>query len=280
MNLSVRFALLAMSATLISCDVSKPAAEATGKQCIQRPGNPLGAINGILGGNEVEEADPLAKKVVMLLMKTPGGSSVCTGSPISDHIILTAAHCVNDATEVRVAFKTNAFCDTGFKISNSTTKVAKVLVHPGYRDDVFAENDLALVKLENPLPSDYQISRLYDDDELLTRNAILTGYGKTTEADSSLVQLRTVKKELGENAFLNKSDMAKLFFNQTDDRGICNGDSGGPVFFETGKGLTLAGVNSVVRGKTIETVCRSTGIAMFVPAFAQWIHEAMEKLKE
>lgn len=275
MSLSVRFALLAMSATMVSCNVSSPTAEVTGKQCIQRPNS----LAGILGGDIVQDIDPLAKKVVMLLMETPEGSSVCTGSPISDRIILTAAHCVNDATKVRVAFKTNAFCDTGFTIEKSTVLAEKFLVHEGYREDVMAANDLALVKLSQPLPFDYQISRLYNDDDLANTSAIMTGYGKTSEAESSLVQLRTVKKQLGQSAFLSRQDNSKLYFDQTDARGICNGDSGGPVFFETDKGLALAGVNSTVSGKTLETVCRGSGVAMFVPAFTQWIHDTMEKLR-
>lgn len=236
---------------------------------------------GIVGGDKVSSNDRLAKKVVLLLTRVDGGLKICTGTPIAKDVILTAAHCVkgDDKNNMNVVFRTSATCSSGFNLSNEGVKVQDFITHAGYQDTDKAVDDVALVKLQSPIPADYEVSEFYDGkSKLSNNNVILAGYGITDELqDNSSAVLRTTTKDYKDKEELEIEDN-HVFFRQSFG-GICMGDSGGPVFFEVDGKLKIAGVNSIVAGKTKSTVCHGIGVAMYVPYYSDWIQTQSANLK-
>ena len=279
MNLIVRFALVTMSATAIACQQSPSSEPVSFGECVNRSDSSFSGT-GILGGEVVQQSNPLANRVVLIKMVDKGNQfAICTGTPISADVILTAAHCLDNKKTLQVAFQTNAFCDTGFRFSTSSTAVTATVIHPGYNKNIIGKNDMALLKLAKPSPSTYQITPIMTGEEDITAEVSLTGYGRVSESFAGSYELRTVKKTMDKDLFINGDNTIQM--DQTDSRGICSGDSGGPMFFHTTDGgVILGGVNSAVRGGSKETLCRGRGVGMLAYGFRGWLQKEMRNLKK
>lgn len=73
-----------------------------------------------------------------LLFSTSAGNWICSGTLISSAFVLTAAHCLDDATTSNVTFQVGGIVYSG----------AQWLVHESWDGgDLFAGNDLAILKL-------------------------------------------------------------------------------------------------------------------------------------
>lgn len=237
---------------------------------------PASQLNGIISGYKVSSQDELAKKVVMLLMEGEK-SSICTGTPIAKDVILTAAHCVKGATRVRAIFHTDITCESGFNINDHAIESSSFFYHDKYSGKTDATNDVALVKLKSAIPSDYDISKVYDGYSSLSSDTVtFAGYGVTREATEEGVPsgegfLRMTTKSY-------RSEVRKDGMNLVIDQpytGVCSGDSGGPIFVEVRGEKQIIGVNSVVSGPTQSRVCHGKAVAMYAPHFTDWIRTAL-----
>lgn len=254
---------------LAGCSSSKDADKTV--QCI-----PASQMGGIVGGVKVSSTDLLAKKVVLLMIMKGQESSICTGTPISKDVILTAAHCVKNADKVLAIFHTDVTCESGFNKDKQSIGATDFISHIDYSGRSNAENDVALVKLASSIPSDYQISEIYDGKSPLSSDTVtLAGYGITSESGEGAMFLRTTSKSF-------KSDISTTSTNVVISQsynGICSGDSGGPVFVEVGGQLKILGVNSIVTGRTEETVCHGKSVSMYAPYYLDWIERQSPNLR-
>lgn len=227
-------------------------------------------LNGIIGGVKVNSNDFLAKKVVMLMAKKGDSASICTGTPISKDVILTAAHCVNgiEKKDIAVVFHTDVTCESGFNSDKQVVVIQDYIAHSGFSGKSDATNDLALVKLPAPIPSDYEITEIFDGKSKLSADQVtLTGYGVTDESGDGAMFLRTTVKSFKEDMVVAER---KITIEQKSN-GVCSGDSGGPVLVKVDGKLKIAGVNSTVRGSTKETICHDRSVAVYVPYYLDWI---------
>jgi hypothetical protein len=129
-------------------------------------------IIGALSGNSIYHPSfPGDTGVVGLLLDYgPGGRFFCSGTLMNDRqSILTAAHCVTDATLANPVSTTVFFqpaagtapdariygIPTGSNIPAGVTQVAasQYFVHPSYTGDVFDQNDIAVIRLAAPAPA-------------------------------------------------------------------------------------------------------------------------------
>jgi len=235
---------------------------------------------GIVNGTKVLSTDPLAKRVVMLLIVKGQEVEICTGTPITKDVILTAGHCVLGAEKTKIAavFHTDMTCESGFDVNTKSVRSKDFIVKPGYSGAADAVDDIALVKLSSSIPSDYVVSDLYDGRSTLSSDVVtLAGYGKINELYGSSGYLRTTTKSFKKDLRLVNNNMNLLM--QQADTGICQGDSGGPVFVEVGGRLQIAGVNSIVSGLTEATVCHYRSVSMYTPYYADWIQTQLGNLR-
>lgn len=271
----VGFAVLAMGITLAGCagkDNAKSDVDGNLDYCTGE----TSTYTGIVEGSKVDHAHVLAKKVVLLSMVSSSGKvGVCTGTPISSDVILTAAHCVKGAENIFVSFALDAKCSSGFTLK-SAAKAKAVTVHPDYQASSYAVHDVALVKINRAIPADYSISEIYDGvSPLSSPSMTIVGYGKTSEYMSSLVQMNYGQKPVSE---VDMKDATVLVMNQKSGSGICQGDSGGPVFIESHGNLKVIGVNSVVASSNKSSMCHGIGVAMRAANYIEWIQKEMPKM--
>lgn len=169
----------------------------------------------------------------------------CTGTLVSDRVILTAAHCVENGEPpglLRVRFTDDIFA------AGATYQVERYGMHPKYcgsdtsicKVDVW---DFAYLVLSEPVVGVAPIRPLvtqeaWDEAMAVGSTVTLVGYGANEK------MLGGVKREV--DAPIVKFSPSGLEF-QAGGMGIdsCNGDSGGPAFVTLASGETLlAGVTS------------------------------------
>jgi V8-like Glu-specific endopeptidase len=182
-------------------------------------------------------------------------ASACTGTTIAlsgaSGILLTAAHCVvaNDGkghvtTPIKVAAPDSLFVVPGpdwhTNVSNGLYYgVGDVVVHPQYDGAVDSRYDVAIVRFLGALPDNPVIPALSPtDDKLAVGTAItIVGFGKTLDNDMNTTRFEVdrVIQSITDTAFT---------YDQSDMKGACSGDSGGPALVSTPAGLRVAGITS------------------------------------
>jgi hypothetical protein len=161
------------------------------------------------------------------------GRVICTGTMISAHVAITAAHCgINAATfrNYRVVFGSVAR-------EGLTVEISDARAHPGFVPDTF-ENDVALVTLRDrsvvpPVrPASKAEAALLVDAKLR-----VAGFGMTAAGanDTGIKRQGTVRVDRVEET---------SFHLAPDPSQPCVGDSGGPAFLTIGSVEVLAGVTS------------------------------------
>lgn len=254
----------------------------------------------ILGGKIVQASSVFAKKVLYLALgvnrtKTKFGTTmtfekVCTASAISKNILLTAAHCVTDLkpSEINVAVSSNPL-KTKKLDSSAWVNVEIIEIHPQYKMDPSIANDVALIKLSSNLPTE-RISKLIEPNQV-TKNMqmILVGFG-VTNTDESISSNASKDSDsllnyVLKNINYNPLDQ-KIIVNQTDQSGICSGDSGSPGFIydKARKEFAVIGIASYVFQQKDKLAgemepCHGTGVYMNVLTFKKWILETSLKLQ-
>lgn len=190
----------------------------------------------ILGGAEVE---PGAWPEVVALLYP--GDVICTGTLVSERVVLTAAHCLVGGSPTAVALG-----DSALKPSR-LVDVASYRVHPRYCSDLMTCKtdiwDFGFVELAEPVTDVVPAVplRLQDEwDEAMVSGGTVTlvGYGEEKGGDTH------VKREV-DAPIVRFSATGCEFQAGGDGIDSCYGDSGGPAFVTLADGtVRLAGVTS------------------------------------
>lgn len=272
--------------------------------------------SGIIGGTTVKEGDPIAKSIVGLVMEinannssqsaylsrkkkpTPGSQpsdpgqgrqmyAICTGTLVTENVILTAAHCMDaDISKAVVVFGDDfsaAFDKNATKKpSIETRQVVNWSINPLWaraKNEQFNEGDTAVVKFDGSLPEGYAPAQILPDASALRNGAdvVVAGYGAdrkisgdaNTSGDSAGVgTLRKVTVQIV-NAKISQTEMEIGARQKT----VCHGDSGGPSFIELNGEYYLWGVTS--RGD-----CQQESIQTNILAYLDnWLKPTVAKLE-
>jgi secreted trypsin-like serine protease len=210
----------------------------------------------IVGGTPVAANDGIASSTVALVIvgsesagpEQPGSQgksmevSLCTGSILSDDMIITAAHCVfNKPSSVHIVFG-NAINPVNLR---NSVEAASYIAHPDYNPEKMTadQNDVAAVFFKGGVPSGFRPAELLPESSRLENGerVVLAGFGITdaeTKQGSGILREATVSIA---NASLGKTEVV---LDQTHGQGACHGDSGGPAFLKNGNTNYLWGVTS------------------------------------
>lgn len=229
----------------------------------------------IVNGTLIDATSEYANSAVLLLIEKNSGTSSCTAVPIGKQLLLTAAHCVDKVVPTQIQAVFGWYTPSTPPISKIS--VSQYKIHESYDGTAQSYADLALIKLSQDIPASHKIAPLYDGRPANTQDQlILIGYGITDEHLKDSLVLRMTTKSLKKDTFIKK---AIIGFNQKNTTGgFCKGDSGAPVFVQSGTQKKLLAINSFTASTQEQLDCHSASFAMYIPHFRQWIIKQMVQL--
>lgn len=248
----------------------------------------------IINGQDVDPSKDTFSYSIVALYNIEN-ESLCTGSIIDNHYIITAAHCmpveprnilVLFGTSFKEAAKSKQFIrasdgiahENYFKTMESIEKTKNISEHNW--------GDIALVEIDQDLPPGYKpiaISNLTNSEPLKDNNfaatssqreTLLAGYGLfdgVKGTGSGLLRKTIVSID---NPSYSETEAS---LDQTNGTGACHGDSGGPAYVQVKNKYLLWGITS--RGlKDLNNDCSKYSVYTKISAYKDWVIEARKLL--
>lgn len=209
--------------------------------------------------NALVGADLADRTVQRYTVVVASAKGRCSGVVLAQDIVLTAAHCVQAASNLQVRGNNGGASQTQIPVSETVQ-------HPLYKPADSGSPDLAVLKLARPLPDRFipaviNPRSLAEGDDL-----IAAGYGQTSAKDRSVgTVLRMVLMRVS-HATRNWVMLVRVGEDETKGG---HGDSGGPVFAYRGMHSLVALIVGATDDKTM---------AVALSAHYGWIRETMQKL--
>ncbi|MBT4791376.1 MAG: trypsin-like serine protease [Halobacteriovoraceae bacterium] len=196
------------------------------------------------------------------IIETKRGNQVFTSTAvaISSHILLTAAHCVDCADEVKVILGND------YRRPQGVINITHQVVHPAYNpQNSFYENDVAILYTSEVLPNFTHIEEI-DNDQISFDDLALERIGFGGRNNKNL-------KTWTNPSFRSVSYNKKNFILKDEKTAI--GDSGGPVFANQQGKLKLIGLHSTLEGADNAYV---VNLSQYIPWIAQ--NTSLEKFTQ
>lgn len=226
----------------------------------------------IINGENVSATNEIAKSIVLLKDDLDEQETeTCTGTILSNEIILTAAHCVEFLYKpLYIVFKVNG--KNVKKRDIRLVDVEGVIRHPDYghrRPE--GEADIALVRFHGGLPAGYKPIKLVNENFSLKRGdeVIISGYGMDNGKEGTgrgiLRQAKTT--------VLGRRTLTEVTLDGKNSS-VCFGDSGGPAFVKIGGQHVQWGL-----ARSVSTAyCNLTSTHTEVMKYLTWIRMTKAQL--
>lgn len=236
----------------------------------------------IVGGTPSQSNEwPWMVALIFSTVDNAADGFFCGGSLIGESWVLTAAHCLEDENKYTIEVVANAtdlVNDTGQRIA-----IKRIIRHPGYNSRT-VKNDIALLKLDEPVSGAELVNLYRGSDTLEDTNATIIGWGALSEADSDagIVSSKLYDAVLpivsnDECAFALPLDniKSKQLCAGFSAGGVdtCQGDSGGPLVFQDGGAWYQAGITSYGEG------CARAGVYGVYTRVSRYISFIKSKMK-
>jgi hypothetical protein len=241
----------------------------------------------IIQGERVQPSEAITGSVLKLRMI--GGS--CTGTALSNNVVITAAHCPDLGGAVLAVGHL-----AGRQVECGVAEVEEVAYTPGAAVNEKGSHipDVALLKLKTPLCG-ITPAKLRETPARSGEFIVAAGYGKgtITQDRPDRVALRTISVKEIASAYADAVAADPLmqeavdYFTKVisqhyefalpvnDKTSLCNGDSGGPVYQEIDGETRLIGVNGAIAGHPLKgtSECKYGYLQMYTPVapYADWI---------
>jgi len=145
----------------------------------------LAPFNRVGGGDALYKPTADKAGVVALIMRSPAGTFICSGSLLADgRSIATAAHCVSSGAGSANPVRTTAFFFNGdadirtpFQSGGTEIDVSNYFVHPNYTGEVIDQNDIAVLRLSTAAPASAIRYSLFTPVALTGTEFNVAGYG-------------------------------------------------------------------------------------------------------
>jgi secreted trypsin-like serine protease len=212
--------------------------------------------SSIVNGKSLNTKGENSHSVVALISENREGEALCTGSIVSDSVILTAAHCVaGNPQRIQIIFGSDIK-----KTTDENIRLADIAIsHPNWgRNLKSGRADLALVHFKGGLPAHYF-------------PVTLIGYGVTSgEREKGLGKLRQTTTQI-----IGQKSPSEIV-TDGESSSVCFGDSGGPAFIKEGNENIQWGVASAVENRA----CNEASIHTEIISFGPWIHRTINRLEK
>lgn len=229
--------------------------------------------NLIIGGDKIKKKDQLDNYTVSLINVQQG--SLCTASILTEEFLLTAAHCLTgQAEDIKISFS--------LKTSEKKLRsIQSYKTHSYWNQSSQDKNafDIGLVYFKGGLPKGYEKVSLLPSSYKFQdgQTVILAGFGITNGERSTGAGVLRSTEALIKNAHFSETE---ILIDQTNHKGACHGDSGGPAFVKLSDGKYLYwGITSRGYGPKGEN-CESYSIYTKIMPFRSWVNWAVKELRK
>lgn len=227
---------------------------------------------GIVGAETFANSDP-GFRATVALVHTQNKKVFCTGTLIGSRLVLTAAHCINTG---RAFDRSVRFFD------GSTVEIATALRHGRY-GLTESDDDIAVLWLKRAAPAGTKIATLPKTPlKVGTHKTRAFGVGRTKAQEIDSGKMRMVNLQ----GTVQASRPEFIRYRQSNGKGVCSGDSGGPHFvYAKGQPILVAITTEVEStrhwwGGKMSDYCRGNTIATLTGNYLSWINNAQKAVSE
>lgn len=244
-----------------------------------------------LSGTAVTSQDKILKSIVYIgvVLANPTDADddfwTCTGTVISEHFILTAAHCMpENANDKLVILSHESSVKEAHFLANAINSPKPIFKnHIRWSLDKEAmkkgrTHDLSLVYSPIDLTKTGSVPvNLFNGTKVSYLNkyhsVIAYGYGDGLNSLKTGVQLKKETININTMSYQTPKDYFpfELFTESTPETGLTTGDSGGPSFSVNSKQIVQIAVNSHVINHT-------TTSSIWISNYKAWLEETMKEL--
>jgi len=240
-------------------------------------------LEGRIVGGQIAQPHQFPYQVALLtFIPDIGGQGFCGGSLVGTRTVLTAAHCVDGGTSGTAIFGAHFFRENEPNQHRQDFLGNHIILHPGWNVQLI-QNDVAVVQVPSVVPVVPNVIRAvilpsasdvnYD---FAGEDAVASGWGVFNQANPPVVSdvLRYVYDRVITVPQCRVSTIGiagpnNICMTGTQNRGACNGDSGGPLTVRRGGESMHVGIASFVVAS-----CHNTLPSVFVrtTSYLTWIN--------
>jgi hypothetical protein len=201
--------------------------------------------------------------IAMVLSRSGGRAGFCSGVVLTRTIVLTAAHCVANASDTRV-----------YLPGQPLLPLSRIAKHPDFQADAPRTRsrsiDLALVEITEPLPAEFAAPAFAGAQRYEVGTAFeIAGFGVSREDDAK------TSGALRAGQVILRAPLSSVLLWLDDphyETGACTGDSGGPVFTSDGK---VAAIIAFAEGSG-NRHCGKLTQAVLIAPHREWISNVVQ----